>query len=144
MWRFCRAGGADMAVTLGVGLDWRQIDFGVNPRLTLSRVCGIIVGMERHRTINEYSGFVRRILRAISARIVADGNVEELRQLVELRETIDGHIAGAVAELRCNGATWQEIATGLSGGRDRPMSRQSAEQRYGQLARERAFHLEAS
>jgi hypothetical protein len=73
---------------------------------------------------DEYSAFVRRILRAY-ARRVGDGDVEALVLMVGLAEEIDAAIAEAVRGLRACGYFWAEIGSRLG------ITRQAAQQRWG-------------
>ena len=73
---------------------------------------------------NEYSAFVRRILRAC-ARRVGDGDVEALALMTGLAEEIDTAIAEAVKGLRTRGYSWAEIGSRLG------ITRQAAQQRWG-------------
>lgn len=79
----------------------------------------------RRRVENdEYSAFVRRILRAYSRR-VGDGDVEALALMLGLAEEIDTAIAEAVKGLRACGYSWAEIGSRLG------ITRQAAQQRWG-------------
>jgi len=64
----------------------------------------------RRRTIDTDSYLVA-VARLVTngGRRVADGNVEDLAQLLELRNRLDEAILTAVAGLRDTGVTWQEI-----------------------------------
>jgi len=73
---------------------------------------------------DEYSAFVRRILRAY-ARRVGDGDVEALALMVNLADEIDAGIAEAVKGLRTWGYSWAEIGYRLG------ITRQAAQQRWG-------------
>ena len=73
---------------------------------------------------DEYSAFVRRILRAY-ARRVGDGDVEALAVMLGLAEEIDAAIAEAVKGLRGYGYSWAEIGARLG------VTRQAAQQRWG-------------
>jgi hypothetical protein len=73
---------------------------------------------------DEYSAFVRRVLRAY-ARRVGDGDVEALAFMLGLAEEIDAAIAQAVNGLRACGYSWAEIGSRLG------ISRQAAQQRWG-------------
>jgi hypothetical protein len=73
---------------------------------------------------DEYSAFVRRILRAY-ARRVGDGDVEALALMLGLAEEIDTAIAEAVKGLRSCGYSWAEIGARLG------ITRQAAQQRWG-------------
>jgi hypothetical protein len=73
---------------------------------------------------DEYSAFVRRILRAYVRR-VGDGDVEALALIVGLAEEIDDAIAEAVKGLRAYGYSWAEIGSRLG------ITRQAIQQRWG-------------
>jgi hypothetical protein len=73
---------------------------------------------------DEYSAFVRRVLRAYSRR-VGDGDVEALALMLDLAEEVDSAIADAVMGLRACGYSWAEIASRLG------ITRQAAQQRWG-------------
>ena len=81
----------------------------------------------RHVENDEYSAFVRRILRAC-ARRVGDGDVEALALMVGLADEIDTAIAEAVKGLRARGYSWAEIGSRLG------ITRQAAQQRWGASA----------
>jgi hypothetical protein len=86
---------------------------------------GLTQERSRRRVENdEYSAFVRRILRAYSRR-VGDGDVEALAPMLGLAEEIDTAIAEAVKSLRACGYSWAEIGSRLG------ISRQAAQQRWG-------------
>jgi hypothetical protein len=79
----------------------------------------------RRRVENdEYSAFIRRILRAYSRR-VGDGDVEALALMLGLVDEIDTAIAEAVKGLRAHGYSWAEISSRLG------ITRQAAQQRWG-------------
>jgi hypothetical protein len=73
-----------------------------------------------------FAAFARRILRAAGRR-VADGDVEGLADLVNLRSDLDAAIADAIQGLRSPkwSYSWTEIARVLG------VTRQAAQQRYG-------------
>jgi hypothetical protein len=73
---------------------------------------------------DEYSAFVRRILRAC-ARRVGNGDVEALALMIGLAEEIDTAMAEAVKGLRTCGYSWSKIGSRLG------ISRQAAQQRWG-------------
>jgi hypothetical protein len=73
---------------------------------------------------DEYSAFIRRILRAY-ARRVGDGDVEALALMLGVAEEIDTAIAEAVKGLRICGYSWAEIGSRLG------ITRQAAQQRWG-------------
>ena len=75
----------------------------------------------RHVENDEYSAFVRRILRAYSRR-AGDGDVEALALMLGLAEEIDAATAEAVKDLRDCGYSWAEIGSQLG------ITRQAAQQ----------------
>jgi hypothetical protein len=79
----------------------------------------------RHQVENdEYSAFVRRVLRAY-ARRVGDGDVEALALMANLADDINSALAEAVKGLRASGYSWTEIGARLG------VTRQAAQQRWG-------------
>lgn len=73
---------------------------------------------------DEYSTFVRRILRAYARRVGYE-DVEALTLMLGLAEEIDAAIAEAVKGLRAYGYSWTEIGSRLG------ITRQAAQQRWG-------------
>jgi DNA-directed RNA polymerase specialized sigma24 family protein len=73
---------------------------------------------------DEYGAFIRRIITAYSRRVAA-GDVEALRDLVNLSDQLDNAIAQAVLGLRAFGYSWADIAARLG------ITRQAAQQRWG-------------
>ncbi len=73
---------------------------------------------------SEFSGFVRRILRAYSRRC-ACADPDDLTELLALQGEVDTAITAAVAGLRRSGFSWAEIATAAH------TTRQAAQQRWG-------------
>ncbi len=102
---------------------------GTSPAVPLSRPGTVKVGLTAKRPRrqvenDEYSAFVRRVLRAYSRR-VGDGDIEALVLVVDLSEEIDAAMAEAVKGLRAHGYSWAEISY-------RPgITRQAAQQRWG-------------
>lgn len=90
---------------------------GVNTGLTSGRVRRVVEN-------DEYTGFVRRAVRALGRR-VASGDVETLPRLAELSAELDAVIADAVIGLRAAGYSWAEIGARLG------VTRQAAQQRWG-------------
>ena len=90
---------------------------GVKTRLTPKRA-------GRQVENDEYSAFVRRILRAY-ARRVGEGDVEALALMLGLADELDTAIAEAVKGLRGCGYSWAEIGVRLG------ITRQAAQQRWG-------------
>jgi hypothetical protein len=85
------------------------------------------VPRQRRRDVvenDEFAAFARRIIRAHGRR-VATGDVEALRDLVNLSATIDTAITDAVIGIRAVGYSWAEIGARLG------ISRQAAQQRWG-------------
>ena len=72
-----------------------------------------------------YAGFMRRIMKAYRKRVGA-GDIAALPELVALRDELDEHIAGAVADLRAEPwcYSWQQIGDVLG------MTRQAAQKRF--------------
>ena len=86
---------------------------------------GLTPKRRRRRVENdEYSAFIRRILRAYSRR-VGDGDVEALALMLGLADEIDTAITEAVKGLRACGYSWNEISSRLG------ITRQAAQQRWG-------------
>jgi hypothetical protein len=79
-------------------------------------------GPRRQVENDEYSAFVRRILRAC-ARRVGGGDVEALTLMTSLADEIDAAMAEAVKGLRAYGYSWAEIGSRLA------ITRQAAQQR---------------
>jgi hypothetical protein len=75
--------------------------------------------------IGQYTGFVRRVLRAY-ARRVGDGELNALADLAALSAEVDGHLATAVARLRAEpwNCSWEQIADELG------VTRQAAQARF--------------
>jgi hypothetical protein len=71
----------------------------------------------------DFLAMVRRIVRAAGHR-VGDGDADELRALVAIRQDLDAAITEAVRGLKDSGATWSEI------GAIQGVSKQAAEQWY--------------
>jgi hypothetical protein len=93
----------------------------VNPALTANR-------RNRARVENDdYTAFARRIVAAHGRRI-ATGDVECLRDLVDLAQEVDHATTVAVTGLRRTGYAWTEIANRLR------ITRQAAQQRWGSRA----------
>ena len=100
----------------------------VNSQLTVNTPNGGgPAGRSRRRSEVEndaYVAFCRRAIRAAGRR-VAIGDVEDLPDLLSLREELDRAFDVAVAGLRAEGFSWGEIASRLG------TSRQAAQQRWG-------------
>lgn len=73
---------------------------------------------------SEFSGFVRRVLRAYSRRC-ACADPEDLTELLALQGEVDAAITSAVVGLRRSGFSWTEIAAAAG------TTRQAAQQRWG-------------
>jgi len=73
---------------------------------------------------SEYSAFIRRALRAYGRRVAA-ADVEDLAELLAVRDAVDEAITRAVAGLRAAGRSWGEIAHATG------TTRQAAQQRWG-------------
>lgn len=106
----------------------------VNPSLTPARP-----RRRRERAPLEATDFAQMMARMIRAhgRRVADADVEDLADLVALRDELEAAITFAVVESRKrHGRSWADIARGLCGhGKPDGVSRQAAQQRYGKPAR---------
>jgi hypothetical protein len=89
----------------------------VNPALTAQRR----KRPTRYCESIDFLAMVRRIVRAAGQR-VGEGDADELRALMAIREDLDAAIAEAVRGLRQSGATWTEI------GAIQGVSKQAAEQ----------------
>jgi ribosomal protein S20 len=87
----------------------------VKARLTLNR---------RRVENDEYTRFVRRVVRAY-ARRVAGGDIDALADMTGLATELDEAIGQAVIGLREAGYSWAEIAARIG------VSRQAAQQRWG-------------
>ncbi len=72
---------------------------------------------------SDFSGFVRRVLRAYGRR-VGSSDVEDLSELLAVRDDVDAAITRAVAGLREAGRSWTEIARATG------TTRQAARQRW--------------
>lgn len=77
----------------------------------------------RHVQTSEFHEFVRRIIRAYSAR-VADQDIEALAGLAEIQRDVDAAVRLAVANLHAGDYSWTDI------GRVLGVSRQAARQRF--------------
>jgi hypothetical protein len=80
----------------------------------------------RRGDASDYLGFLHRVLRAYSGRVL-EGDVDDLTQLITLRSEVDRLIADTVATLRRHpyGLTWTQIAAATG------TTRQAAQQRDG-------------
>jgi hypothetical protein len=102
-----------------------------SPAAQLARPDTVKAGLtpkRRRREVenDEYSAFVRRVLRAY-ARRVGDGDVEALALMLSLADEVDAAIAEVVKGLRGCGYSWAEIGTRLG------VTRQAAQQRWGNV-----------
>jgi hypothetical protein len=73
----------------------------------------------------EFSGFVRRAIRAYSRRITEQGDIHALGDMSSLAIELDAGIRLAVAGLRERGYSWTDI------GHELGTSRQAAQQKWG-------------
>jgi len=73
---------------------------------------------------SDYASFVQRIIRAHGRRVAA-GNVEALRDLVDLAAEVDAATRHAVHGLRGHGYSWAEIGARLG------VTKQTAHERWG-------------
>ena len=100
------------------------------PRFGTTRMNTVKASLTRkrpQRTVEtaEFTGFARRILRALGRRVGA-ADVEALPDLVALEGEVHAAVRAAVTELRNrHGYSWSEIASRLG------VSKQAAQQRYG-------------
>lgn len=85
-----------------------------------------MTGAERGSDHGEYSGMVRRTIRAFGRRL-GKADPEDLALILDMRAELDDAIATAVMGQRAAGFSWAEIARGIG------MSRQAAFQRWGHL-----------
>jgi len=76
------------------------------------------------RSVEEYLGAVRRMLRAAAVR-VGESDEHQLRELLELQDVLDEAIADAVDRQRAWGKSWAAIALATG------TTRQGAFQRWG-------------
>ena len=79
---------------------------------------------QRYVENTDFLKAVARLLRRAGERM-ADGDVEELRDMFALRDLVDEAIVQAVAGLRESGVTWQQIGEAAG------TTRQAAILRYG-------------
>jgi hypothetical protein len=86
----------------------------------------VVTRRVRRGDASSYLGFLHRVLRAYSGRVL-EGDVDDLTQLITLRSEVDRLIADTVATLRRQpyGLTWTQIAAATG------TTRQAAQQRYG-------------
>lgn len=94
--------------------------FSVKTALTAKRRNRTRRIVENH----DYAAFLRRALRAHGRRIANHGDVEALRQLVDLTNDLDDAITHAVTGLRRHGYSWTDIATRLG------ITKQAAQERW--------------
>jgi hypothetical protein len=87
---------------------------------------GVAARRVRRGDAGDYLGFLHRVLRAYSGRVL-EGDVDDLTQLITLRSEVDRLIADTVTTLRRQpyGLTWTQIAAATG------TTRQAAQQRYG-------------
>ena len=91
--------------------------FSVNHRLTSKRRRPVVEN-------DDYTAFVRRVLRAYSRRVAA-GDVDAIADMIQTAADLDAAIHQAVLGLRRTGYSWAEIGMRLA------ISRQAAQQRWG-------------
>jgi hypothetical protein len=91
--------------------------FGVNRSLTPNR---------RRRVVenDEYAAFLRRVIRAYSAR-VATGDIDAITDMAIIADDFDRAMRKAIAGLRRKGYSWADIAQRLG------VTRQAVQQRWG-------------
>lgn len=78
---------------------------------------------KRHYEAPDMAGFVRRVARAMVRR-AAEGDLEALSALVEIRRATDAAINDAARALHAEGHSWTDIARELG------TTRQNARQRF--------------
>jgi hypothetical protein len=93
---------------------------GVNESLTPKRPRRAIEN-------DEYAAFVRRAIRAYSAR-VATGDIDAITTMAAIAADFDTAIHQAITGLRGQGYSWADIAARLG------VTRQAAQQRWGHTA----------
>ncbi len=79
---------------------------------------------KRYTETEEFGRAVERMLRAYGAR-VGMADMEDLRQLVTLRDLLDEITADAVDRLRWTGYSWADVGAAMG------VTRQAAQQRWG-------------
>jgi hypothetical protein len=86
----------------------------------------VVTRRVRRGDASSYLGFLHRVLRAYSERVL-EGDVDDLTQLITLRSEVDRLIADTVTRLRRQRypRTWTQIAAATG------TTRQAAQQRYG-------------
>ena len=83
--------------------------------------------VRRRKDNTEFTGMMRRLMRAHAARVGAS-DLEALADLNALRVDLDGAIGQAVAQLHAAGFSWADIGGQLG------VTRAAAWQRYGQVS----------
>ena len=73
---------------------------------------------------DEYSAFVRRVIRAYSRRVAA-GDIDAIADMTRLADDLDQAFRQAITGLRSCGYSWADIGTRLG------ITRQSAWERWG-------------
>ena len=66
----------------------------------------------RYTQTSDYFHMLRRMVQAAGRR-VADADVEDLRELVAIQETVEDAIRAGIAGLREDGYSWKSIGEGL-------------------------------
>lgn len=81
------------------------------------------MGAKRTVETEAFGAMVRRMLAAYGRR-VADGDMSDLAQLAELRESLDGLISTAIAHHVHDGRSWAEVGDAVG------MARQHAHRKW--------------
>ncbi len=105
----------------------RERAFGVNSPLTPKRRKAVVEN-------DEYTAFVRRVIRAYSRRVAA-GDVDAIAAMIQTAVDLDAAIHQAVLGLHRSGYSWAEIGMRLC------ISRQAAQQRWGYQPAERSIQI---
>ncbi len=108
--QWCQSVPAACPIGQGAGANSGHSRTGLTPRR-----------LRRQVENDEYSAFIRRILRAYRRR-VGDGDIEALALMPGLAEEIDTAIAETVKDLRVYGYSWAKIGSQLGITRQAPSS----------------------
>jgi len=82
---------------------------------------------------DEYTAFVRRVIRAYSRRVAA-GDIEAIADMTAVADEIGAAIQDAITGLRTTGYSWADIALRLN------ITRQAAQQRWGSISSHESRH----
>lgn len=80
---------------------------------------------KRYTDTEDFGRMVERMLRAYGLRVGA-ADMDDLRQLMTIRELLDQITAEAVEQLRSTGYSWADVGEAMG------VTRQAAQQRWGQ------------